>query len=347
MSANDKIVKLWKVGTVFKKEAVLPISTGPKIVVPKTRVVNKYYQNNLKQTYANLHNYHINSVTLASNRQHFITADDLRVYLWNIELPHQAFNLVDLKPPQFEGTYRVLTACKYHSIFDYEFAYSTSQGQVIRTDLRQSSKGSPISTLKYDRKANIAKNKNQTLDYGELITCVTDFEYSADGRFLFGRDLLGVNVWDLNMLTEPVASVQLFKPSFDKLDALYNNEAIYERFRVAVSPTGNHFATGSFSGFFVSDARGKRAYQYFEDIAVSKQFGEETIDDLVRRRRHPIYKTKRDSILPGNLQDLESDFTQRVINMAWNHRLDCIVAACKGTLYWFTKPHSAKIKADN
>ena len=348
MTASDKIVKLWKVGTVFKKEVVLPTSSNmhSKVIIPKTRVVNKYYQNSLKQTYSNLHNYHINSVSLSSNRQHFLTADDLRVYLWTIENSSQAFNLVDLKPPTFDETYRVITACKYHTIFDYEFAYSSSQGHITRVDLRQSAKGGTIAELKHDRKLAIAKSKNHTLDYEELIACVTDFDYSADGRFIFARDLLGVNVWDTAKLTEPVATVQLFKPSFEKLDALYNNEAIYEKFRIAVSPTSNQFATGSFNGFFVGDAKGNRAFQYFEDLSSTKQLADESVEEMVRRRRHPKYKTKVDKILPGNLRDLESDFTERVINIAWNHRLDCIVAACKGTLYWFNKPQPAKLQSD-
>ena len=55
-----------------------------------------------KKKYANAHTYHVNSIALSSDQETFITADDLRINLWNLEFEDQAFNVVDMKPPNME-----------------------------------------------------------------------------------------------------------------------------------------------------------------------------------------------------------------------------------------------------
>jgi serine/threonine-protein phosphatase 2A regulatory subunit B len=55
-----------------------------------------------KKVYANAHTYHINSVSMNSDQETFLSADDLRVNLWNLNVTEQSFNLVDIKPSNME-----------------------------------------------------------------------------------------------------------------------------------------------------------------------------------------------------------------------------------------------------
>ena len=55
-----------------------------------------------KKKYANAHVYHVNSIALSSDQETFITADDLRINLWHLDIEDQAFNVVDMKPPNME-----------------------------------------------------------------------------------------------------------------------------------------------------------------------------------------------------------------------------------------------------
>ena len=57
-----------------------------------------------------LHNYHINSISIAANGENFISSDDLRIYLWDLENTNEAFNIIDLKPDNFEELNEVITA---------------------------------------------------------------------------------------------------------------------------------------------------------------------------------------------------------------------------------------------
>ena len=56
----------------------------------------------VKKVFANAHTYHINSVSVNSDQETFLSADDLRINLWNLEITEQSFNVVDIKPSNME-----------------------------------------------------------------------------------------------------------------------------------------------------------------------------------------------------------------------------------------------------
>ena len=55
-----------------------------------------------RRVYSNAHTYHINSVSVSSDQETFISADDLRVNLWHLDVTDQCFTIVDIKPPNME-----------------------------------------------------------------------------------------------------------------------------------------------------------------------------------------------------------------------------------------------------
>lgn len=64
-----------------------------------------------RRVYANAHTYHINSVSINSDQETFISADDLRVNLWHLDITDQSFNIVDIKPPHMEDLTEVRGGC--------------------------------------------------------------------------------------------------------------------------------------------------------------------------------------------------------------------------------------------
>ena len=45
-----------------------------------------------KRIFANAHTYHINSISLNSDQETFMSADDLRINLWHNEITNQSFS---------------------------------------------------------------------------------------------------------------------------------------------------------------------------------------------------------------------------------------------------------------
>jgi serine/threonine-protein phosphatase 2A regulatory subunit B len=63
-----------------------------------------------KRVYANAHTYHINSISVNSDQATFLSADDLRINLWDLEVTNRSFNIVDIKPANMEDLTEVKAA---------------------------------------------------------------------------------------------------------------------------------------------------------------------------------------------------------------------------------------------
>jgi len=47
-----------------------------------------------KKIYQNAHTYHINSISVNSDGESYLSADDLRINLWNLEISNQSFSIL-------------------------------------------------------------------------------------------------------------------------------------------------------------------------------------------------------------------------------------------------------------
>jgi serine/threonine-protein phosphatase 2A regulatory subunit B len=101
-----------------------------------------------RRVFQNAHAYHINSISVNSDAETFISADDLRINLWNLNIPDQSFSsfsddglnidIVDIKPVNMEELTEVITAAEFHPLHCNYFAYSSSKGTIKLADMRES-----------------------------------------------------------------------------------------------------------------------------------------------------------------------------------------------------------------
>lgn len=84
------------------------------------------------------HAYHINSISINSDGETYISADDLRINLWNLDVSDQSFNIVDIKPVNMEELTEVITAAEFHPLHCNLFMYSSSKGTIKLGDMRES-----------------------------------------------------------------------------------------------------------------------------------------------------------------------------------------------------------------
>lgn len=47
-----------------------------------------------RRVFSNAHTYHINSISVNSDLQTFISTDDLRINLWNLEITDRSFSIL-------------------------------------------------------------------------------------------------------------------------------------------------------------------------------------------------------------------------------------------------------------
>ncbi|OAY81187.1 Serine/threonine protein phosphatase 2A 55 kDa regulatory subunit B beta isoform [Ananas comosus] len=154
LSTNDKTIKLWKVQEKkVKKVSKMNLdplhaqangsSASPSVFLPNGGCSESPYthaRNDLsfhpggipslqlpvvssqetslvarcRRVYTHAHDYHINSISNNSDGETFISADDLRINLWNLEISNQSFNIVDMKPANMEDLTEVITSAEFH-----------------------------------------------------------------------------------------------------------------------------------------------------------------------------------------------------------------------------------------
>ncbi|KAL6537494.1 Serine/threonine protein phosphatase 2A 55 kDa regulatory subunit B beta isoform [Orobanche minor] len=198
-----------------------------------------------RRVYAHAHDYHINSISNNSDGETFISADDLRINLWNLEISNQSFNIVDVKPTNMEDLTEVITSAEFHPTHCNMLAYSSSKGSIRLIDLRQSALCDSHSKLFEEQEAPGSRSF-----FTEIIASISDVKFARDGRYILSRDYMTLKLWDINMDSGPVSTFQVHEYLRPKLCDLYENDSIFDKFECCLSGDGLRVATGSYSNMF-------------------------------------------------------------------------------------------------
>ncbi|KAH0850004.1 hypothetical protein HID58_095882, partial [Brassica napus] len=255
LSTNDKTIKYWKVQDK-KIKKVCEVNSDPSKTgavassgnptaclgnggVPEAISSLRFPLSSpvarCRRVYSHAHDYHINSI---SNNRTFISADDLRINLWNLEISNQSFNIVDVKPEKMEDLSEVITSAEFHPTHCNMLAYSSSKGSIRLIDLRQSALCDSHSKLFEEPEAAGPKSF-----FTEIIASVSDIKFAKEGRYL-------LSLMDINMDSGPVSTFQVHEYLKPKLCDLYENDSIFDKFECCISGNGLRAATGSYSNMF-------------------------------------------------------------------------------------------------
>lgn len=195
-----------------------------------------------RKVYAHAHDFNINSISNNSDGQTFVSSDDLRINLWNLEVNDQCFNIVDMKPTNMEDLTEVITSAEFHPLHCNLLAYSSSRGFIRLADMRQSALCDHSAKILRDEDSRGSKSF-----FTEIVASISDIKFGTDGRHILSRDYMHLKLWDTRMESSSVAIYKIHEHLHSKLSDLYNNDAIFDKFGCCVSGDGLHFATGSYS----------------------------------------------------------------------------------------------------
>ncbi|WOL08187.1 serine/threonine protein phosphatase [Canna indica] len=236
----------WKTTNYLSKELSFPPGGFPSLHLPV--VVTSQETSHVarcRKIYAHAHDYHINSISNNSDGETFISADDLRINLWNFEISEQSFNIVDVKPANMEDLTEVITSAEFHPTHCNMLAYSSSKGLIRLIDLRQSALCDNHSKLLEKHDASGSRSF-----FTEILASISDIKFAKDGRHILSRDFMTLKLWDINMDSVPVATFQVHEYLRPKLCDLYENDSIFDKFKCCLSGDGLRVATGSYSNLF-------------------------------------------------------------------------------------------------
>ncbi|KAL1293115.1 serine/threonine protein phosphatase 2A 55 kDa regulatory subunit B beta isoform isoform X1 [Arachis ipaensis] len=365
LSTNDKTIKFWKVqekkikkisdmnvdhlkavGNVSSSSnssSSIPYLANGGLSIPpggipslKLPVVVTSNETSLmarcRRVYAHAHDYHINSISNNSDGETFISADDLRINLWNLEISNQSFNIVDVKPANMEDLTEVITSAEFHPTHCNTLAYSSSKGSIRLVDLRQSALCDSHTKIFEEHEAPGSRSF-----FTEIIASISDIKFAKDGRHILSRDYMTLKLWDINMDSGPVATFQVHEYLRPKLCDLYENDSIFDKFECCLSGDGLRVSTGSYSNLFrvfgcapgsaeattLEASKNPMRRQVPTPSRPSRSLGT-SITRVVRRGADGVDAN-------GN----SFDFTTKLLHLAWHPTENSIACAAANSLYMY------------
>ncbi|KAG9143291.1 hypothetical protein Leryth_010218 [Lithospermum erythrorhizon] len=363
LSTNDKTIKIWKVQEkkikkishmnvdttkgIGSSEASTSVASSPKpylangghvslandLSFPLRLPVVTSIETNLvarcRRTYAHAHDYHINSISNNSDGETFISADDLRINLWNLEICNQSFNIVDVKPKNMEDLTEVITSAEFHPSHCNTLAYSSSKGSIRLIDLRQSALCDSHSKLFEEHEAPGSRSF-----FTEIIASISDIKFARDGRYILSRDYMTLKLWDINMDSGPVSTFQVHEHLRPKLCDLYENDSIFDKFECCLSGDGHRVATGSYSNLFRVFGKAPGSTET-TTLEASKNPMRKQVQ--TPSRGNSLTRAVRGgSESPGvDANGNSFDSTTKLLHLAWHPTENSIACAAANSLYMY------------
>jgi len=330
LSTNDKTIKLWKIqerdkrveGANFKDDGMMrDPHTVTTLTVPVFKPMELMVEASPRKVFANAHTYHINSISVNSDDETYMSADDLRINLWNLEITNQSFNIVDIKPANMEDLTEVITAAEFHPQNCSTFVYSSSKGTIRYCDMRSSALCDQHTKLFEE-----PEDPTNRSFFSEIISSISDVKFSHSGRYLMSRDYLSVKIWDVNMENKPVETYQVHEYLRSKLCSLYENDCIFDKFECAWSGDDRQIMTGSYNNFFRLFDRDSKNDATFESSREAIRPG----SVLKTRKVSTANKRRKDEIAVDCL-----DFNKKILHAAWHPQDNVLAVAATNNLYLY------------
>ncbi|XP_044471407.1 serine/threonine protein phosphatase 2A 55 kDa regulatory subunit B beta isoform-like isoform X2 [Mangifera indica] len=288
-----------------------------------------------RRIYTHAHDYHINSISNNSDCETFISADDLRINLWNLEISNQSFNIVDVKPANMEDLTEVITSAEFHPTHCNMLAYSSSKGSIRLIDMRQSALCDTHSKLFEEQEAPGSRSF-----FTEIIASISDIKFAKDGKHILSRDYMTLKLWDITMDSGPVATFPVHEYLRPKLCDLYENDSIFDKFECCISGDGLRVATGSYSNLF-------RMFGCSEGSTEATTL-EASKNPMRRQIQTPSRPTRPLGSLSGVVRRVKGadnsgvdangnayDFSMKLLHLAWHPSENSIACAASNSLYMY------------
>ncbi|KAF7319992.1 Protein phosphatase PP2A regulatory subunit B [Mycena kentingensis (nom. inval.)] len=336
LSTNDKTIKLWK---VFEKTLRMvsvtnhydgqrplpPPLSRQHLRLPRTMQHDSIIAAVPRKTYANAHAYHIHSISVNSDQETYISSDDLRINLWNLNVHDQSFNIVDIKPQNMEELTEVITSASFHPQQCNIFMYASSKASIRLADMREAALCG-----NHSKRFEDPPDPATTSFFSEIISSISDAQFSPDGTHILARDYLTLKLWDVRNEARPLRSIAVHDHLRGKLCDLYENDCIFDKWECIWGGDGRRVLTGSYGNYFrVYDVDGEqegRDVVLQADKSVLKS-GKKTGSGFGK----PGGRSLRDT-----MQTEPQDFNKKILHASWHPREPTVAIAATNSLFVYS-----------
>mmetsp|Transcript_16714 Transcript_16714/g.25149 ORF Transcript_16714/g.25149 Transcript_16714/m.25149 type:complete len:876 (-) Transcript_16714:245-2872(-) len=288
LATNEKTIKLWRLKEIRKDQGQLNI-------VP---VLSKEFEKGHQRFF-------IHSLSVMSDGETFISADELMLNMWHVERADSHFTLIDDLPEQDDmvEVNRIITSAKADPELCYRFLYTTSVNEVNICDLRaRCMQNRPAMILQSTIKAN-----NMSPEVSRELQCITDADFALDNHTVVTRNFSSVRVWDLRKPTGPRMTMTVHEQDPSLFSELCSNGCLVDDFRVGVNRNATGVVTGSYDDYFI-------AY------------------DMVNNRKKWLQARHAHDFLSAETPRM-NEIGRKVLHVDWHDERDIITVASSHSVY--------------
>jgi len=318
LTTNEKTIKLWKMSRRNVYQALSPVDEPGVVTLPKFEVVQETIAADPKVIFDGAHQYHINSISLSSDQETFLSSDDLRIILWPLNSAEEGFNIVDIKPDNLDDLTMVITSTSFSPTDSSQFSYATSKGSIHLCDLRCS----PLCDTSV-KNFEIKDDSYEKSFFSDIIKSISDLKYSQDGRYILTRDFMSLRLWDIAMESKPIKVVNIHGRYEDRLCEFYDNDSIFDKFECGLNYNATQMVTGSYSRRFgIYDVN-------------STEYA-----DMIANRMQPSrsHRSNVKNTAEVHLEDTCEDvvYEQKVMHLALHPQLNILAVTSLNNLFIFS-----------
>ena len=187
---------------------------------------------------------------MAYDGENFLTADEARVDLWNVEKKNDTvYNLVDYERRHSTFEDERITSAAFNQTSGCVFLYTTSTGKINICDMRERSDFHARPSLQLE--VSFKNNGLRSHVFNKWVDCVSEAKFVAGTHQIASRDYMSVKLWDLRSATsynsKPLYSAQVTDYMERHLPQLLENENLEDQFFLDVSPDGRYISTGGYN----------------------------------------------------------------------------------------------------
>lgn len=210
---------------------------------------NSEIKTKTKKMFCCTHSNEINSLSLnKTNINNFISSDEFRVYLWDINhTGKDVYTPIDIEPEneaENENAEKI-TRSVYSNMNPHVFLYGTNKGNIKVCDLRSGSSQNNFNLSFSDEKSNI------THTIANSLLSIHDFSTNSNNMYSFAtRNYFSINLWDMRKSNEPTSKLLIYEPIINKLTYIYQNSYINDKFTLDTDPSGKFILTGGYNNMF-------------------------------------------------------------------------------------------------
>ncbi|MES1919956.1 protein phosphatase 2A regulatory subunit cdc55 [Bonamia ostreae] len=300
ISTNDKMIKLWK---IYERSLIKPEDYGFRNVetdygkfirLPNFKMSANVTAVSMRNQFKDAHAYHINSISINDDKETFLSADDLRINIWNLENSAETYNVVDIKPEKMESLKEVITTATFHPMQRPIFLYGTNEGSLKFNDLRMSSN------------FDVSLKESEKM-FNDVTSAIADIKFLPCENEIITRNYLSLTNWDVRQERYPLRQISVMDKVQSNLITLYESDLIFDKFECAINSEGSRCVTGTYGSQFVSWDLEKNRDTIYKFSNISCDVKEEKTfptDNLSVRPLNIAYRPNSDQFVTTQNQTL-------------------------------------------